>query len=104
ETASDTVGGDERQARLPPVRAGALRSGRGAGQPIMPSPVRQQLGQPLSCVVVGDAAVTLRCAEMLRERGHRLLGMVTADARVAARCASPVAPVPCHFAPPESGL
>ena len=40
-----------------------------------------------SLVIVGDAAVTVRCAATLLARGHHLLGVVTDDGRVAAWCA-----------------
>ncbi len=58
--------------------------------------------RPLSCLVVGDAAVTLRCAEILLEHGHSVLGLVTGDGRVAAWSAE--RGVPCRFAPPEAPL
>src|SRR5579872_3523996 len=60
-------------------------------------------GMPeLSCVVVGDAAITLRCAEILRERGHRVLGVVTGDGRIAGWCAG--RQIPCRFAGAETPL
>jgi amino acid adenylation domain-containing protein len=55
-----------------------------------------------SCVVVGDAAVTLRCAEILLERGHSVLALVTGDGRVAAWAAERGAP--CRFEPPGEPL
>ncbi len=57
---------------------------------------------PLSCVVVGDAAVTLRCAGILREKGHSVLGLVTADGRVAGWAAE--RGLPCRFEPPDASL
>ena len=56
----------------------------------------------LSCVVVGDAAIALRCAEILRGRGHRVLGVVTGDGRIAGWCAG--RQIPCRFAGPETPL
>jgi amino acid adenylation domain-containing protein len=56
----------------------------------------------LSCVVVGDAAITLRCAGVLVERGHSLLGVVTGDGRVAAWAAGRA--VPCRFEAPGRSL
>jgi len=57
---------------------------------------------PLSCLVVGDAAVTVRCAEILLDRGHPVLGLVTGDGRVAAWSAE--RGVPCRFTPPKAPL
>ncbi len=37
----------------------------------------------LSTVLLGDAAVTVRCGQMLLESGHSVLGVVTGDGRVA---------------------
>jgi methionyl-tRNA formyltransferase len=56
----------------------------------------------LSCVVVGDAAITLRCAEVLLKRGHRVLGVVTGDGRIAGWCAE--RKIPCRFEAPRTPL
>lgn len=51
----------------------------------------------LSCLVIGDAAVTVRCAEAIVSAGHELLGVVTADERCAAWAAANS--IPIHFSP-----
>ncbi|HEY2737932.1 MAG TPA: formyltransferase family protein, partial [Thermoanaerobaculia bacterium] len=56
----------------------------------------------LGVLVVGDAVVTLRCAEILAARGHAVCGMVTGDGRVAGWAAGQG--VACHFAPQEAPL
>ena len=56
----------------------------------------------MKAVVVGDAAVTLRCAEILVARGHAVRGVVTGDGRVAGWAAGQG--VACHFAPQEAPL
>ena len=35
---------------------------------------------PWSCYVIGEGTLPLQCAEMVLERGHRLLGIVSPDA------------------------
>jgi amino acid adenylation domain-containing protein len=56
----------------------------------------------LSAVIAGDAAVTLRCAEILLAGGHLLLGLITGDDRVAAWAAG--RGVSCRFEPPDRPL
>ncbi len=55
-----------------------------------------------SCILIGDAGVTLRCGELLRAHGLRLDGVVTGDPRLlswAARLG-----IRCHLAPPDRPL
>jgi polyketide synthase PksN len=56
----------------------------------------------LSSVVVGDAAIALRCAEILQARGHPVLGVVTGDGRIAGWCAG--RRIPCRFEGPRTPL
>ncbi|HEX3525737.1 MAG TPA: AMP-binding protein, partial [Thermoanaerobaculia bacterium] len=56
----------------------------------------------LGVLVVGDAGVTLRCAEILVARGHAVRGVVTGDGRVAGWAAG--RGIACYFAPPEAPL
>ncbi|MEP7011200.1 MAG: amino acid adenylation domain-containing protein [Acidobacteriota bacterium] len=52
---------------------------------------------PLSCLVVGDSAVTVSCLEILRARGLPLVGVVTADPRVGGWAVENGLPT-CHLA------
>ncbi len=56
----------------------------------------------LSCIVLGDAAVTIRCAGILRERGNRVAGVITGDGRVAGWAAEQR--IPCRFVPAAAPL
>ena len=40
-----------------------------------------------SCVVLGEQSLLIQCAELLLERGFRILTVVTADPRITAWCA-----------------
>jgi hypothetical protein len=35
--------------------------------------------QPLSCYIIGEGTLPIQCAEMVLDRGHRLLGIVSPD-------------------------
>lgn len=42
---------------------------------------------PFSCVVMGGESLLVRCADYLRERGHAVQAVVSADRRVTSWCA-----------------
>jgi methionyl-tRNA formyltransferase len=67
----------------------------------MPLQSRRGHSSPqFSCVVIGDAAITIRCAQLLVHRGDRILGIITSDGRVAAWSAEH--DIRCRFEPPAA--
>ncbi|AKF95949.1 hybrid non-ribosomal peptide synthetase/type I polyketide synthase [Brevibacillus laterosporus] len=42
-----------------------------------------QTGQGFECFIMGESTLTISCAELLLERGHRIIGIATEDEQVA---------------------
>ena len=44
---------------------------------VAPNPTLERAPEPVSCLLLGEEPLLIRCAEVLRERGHRIAGVVT---------------------------
>jgi methionyl-tRNA formyltransferase len=50
---------------------------------VAPHPIRHAVLGRVSCLLLGEEPLLIHCAEVLRERGHRIAGIVTAAPQLA---------------------